>query len=1123
MSTSRSLVLLVLAGVPLAPVLAQEGAQPPISIRFKLAKAGEVTLVIEDAQGNRVRNLVAATAFPAGDNVVYWDGRDESVRVPHVEGNHVGIHGIYKAMGRPVQPGKYSVRGLVRDPIQLKYDLTVYPNVGTPPWRTADGLGAWLSDHNPAADTEFVPATPGLTEEPRVYMAAPVAEAGFGLIWTDLNGKKINGVRWIGGHWTGASYLARDAGAKPVADIILYTGSSFRNDKDKKTPEVRLNCMVGAGAREILKWVPPGAGADGGERSSITGLAARDGLLVATESSSGKALFVRVSPTPVRITTPRGTLLGTANLPGARDLAFDASGRLLVLTTQGVRRYNVPPDPKGEVDLGPGEAMVTGGLQDPQRMTLLPDNRIAITDWGTSHQVKVFGPGNKVASSIGVAGAPQVGPYNKNTMGWPMGLTTTPEGNLWVAEYNYAPKRVSVWSPDGKLVRDMIGPPPYGGGGWLDPTDKTKFYLYHGQRTQGGGMEFQVNWEAGKAELANVYQRSDPKSDFGTLFGGDGPDCPVYFNNQRFLTNAWSSNPTGGSRVLGLWSMKGDLAVPVMAAGNTQALPAEFVERLGDLLPVTARPHPKGGLPHMFLWSDGNGNGQMEKAEWKISALPSNLRSLAPTRSGDLALTLQTQVLNLPVRWAAGVPYYEPAAPVTLVKDFNLQVSSGGAQSVAGKDGWVVLTNGPVQGFLNGQQKWYYHNQWPGLHAGHRAPAQPDFKGQLVAVTRLLGPTVTPKTGEAGEIWGVNSDRAVMYLMTTDGLFVAQLGNIDPNKQWRAPEHERNLDISDVNFVGENFWPTLNQSQDGQIYLGSGKEHSSLIRVEGLESVRRIPAQPLDVTQALLVKAEEYERTVAAARAAAAVKKPLQVAMRTAETAVDGDLMEWKDAQWVVVDGPPGTGTKLQKVLPIVEAAIAVSGDNLVVALRSRYLNLLANQGQAPQELFKTGGGLDIMLRSNPAAGTGGTVQAGDKRLLLALAPGGKKMLAALFEPVVPGTKPEAKIPFSSPWRTITFDKVEDIAAKVKLARKTVSEKDAAGDVLRVEQIEASIPLSLLGITPRVGLTLRGDVGILRGQGSETTQRLYWSNKQTGLMSDVPGEAMLSPGSWGEWQFVDAP
>jgi hypothetical protein len=40
---------------------------PPIPIKFILAEAGVVTLVIEDAQNRRVRNLISQTPFPAGE------------------------------------------------------------------------------------------------------------------------------------------------------------------------------------------------------------------------------------------------------------------------------------------------------------------------------------------------------------------------------------------------------------------------------------------------------------------------------------------------------------------------------------------------------------------------------------------------------------------------------------------------------------------------------------------------------------------------------------------------------------------------------------------------------------------------------------------------------------------------------------------------------------------------------------------------------------------------------------------------------------------------------------------------------------------------------------------------
>jgi len=97
-------------------------------------------------------------------------------------------------------------------------------------------------------------------------------------------------------------------------------------------------------------------------------------------------------------------------------------------------------------------------------------------------------------------------------------------------------------------------------------------------------------------------------------------------------------------------------------------------------------------------------------------------------------------------------------------------------------------------------------------------------------------------------------------------------------------------------------------------------------------------------------------------------------------------------------------------------------------------------------------------------------------------------------------------VPFSSPWRTVTFDRVVDVSEHVKLA---------VGD----GGYELSVPLDVLGLDPGPGMVTLGDVGLLRGQAGFTRQRVYWHNKATGYTTDVPGEAMLQPHLWGRWRF----
>jgi len=66
---------------------------------------------------------------------------------------------------------------------------------------------------------------------------------------------------------------------------------------------------------------------------------------------------------------------------------------------------------------------------------------------------------------------------------------------------------------------------------------------------------------------------------------------------------------------------------------------------------------------------------------------------------------------------------------------------------------------------------------------------------------------------------------------------------------------------------------------------------------------------------------------------------------------------------------------------------------------------------------------------------------------------------------------------------------------------------------------EISIPLATLGLKPQPGQKLKGDIGILRGNGFQTVQRVYWSNKASGIVADVPSEAELTPKLWGRLEF----
>jgi hypothetical protein len=223
---------------------------------------------------------------------------------------------------------------------------------------------------------------------------------------------------------------------------------------------------------------------------------------------------------------------------------------------------------------------------------------------------------------------------------------------------------------------------------------------------------------------------------------------------------------------------------------------------------------------------------------------------------------------------------------------------------------------------------------------------------------------------------------------------------------------------------------------------------------------------------------------------------------------VDGKLDDWQGAEWVTVDKRGVAAWFNSNSKPYnVQATLRVAGDRLYAAFRTGDKDLLRNSGETPNALFKTGGALDLMIGTDPHADPQRQhAVAGDLRLLVTRV--GGKTRALLYRAVVPGTRDP--VSFRSPSRGISLDRVDDVSDQVQLAG------DDTGNY------EISIPLDTLGWKPLAGQTLRGDIGLLRGNGFQTLQRVYWSNKATGITADVPSEAELTPQLWGEWHISTA-
>lgn len=1107
---------------------AQPADHPPIPIEFTLARAGVVTLVIEDAQGMRVRNLVSETPFSAGTNTVYWDGLDDLGRDPEA-----AAHAVYHVPGKVVAPGRYTVRGLVREPLDLRYEFTVY-NPGRPPWKTSSTRSQWLTNHTPPGTLCYVPAgqapsREGTNSPAQMLIGSYVAEGGSGLAWVDLDGNKLHGQMWVGGVWTGAEQIGRDLGPEPVPGVYAYVASSWKGDKyNGNLAEIRLHKLVndfqklaaprdtrmGSGEDPAVlapTWKFPGTNVVG-----IGGLAAWNGLVVVSLPKMDALLLVDAA---------HARVLGTAALPAPRGLAFDAQGRLLAVSSNRIVGVRLPAvaECRSNTVLATPVVVVDQGLEAPQGVAL--DGRsgaLYVSDRGACNQVKVFDVRTgRLLRAIGTPGQPKAGPYDPTLMHHPKGIALDDRGRLWVAEEDHAPKRVSVWNADGTLATAYYGPPQYGGGGVLDPEDKRLFYH--------NGMTFTIDWTTGKDRLSALHwcpAASDFTPPRGHNLGGP-PDTPVYSRGRKYFTDCFLGSPTGGSRVSSLWRDVDGVAVPVASFGSAEnwdwlksdALLARQPLQFINLTTHNSLTQGPDLSKLIYVWSDlnGDGTGQPDEVQLAVGSVGSGT-----TVGPDLSFVSAQAQRFAPQRFTeAGVPVYDLSRPETLCPDTQRPTSSGGGQVLMAPGGWTVLTTAArpfapqsVGGALGGVSRWSYPSPWPGLHASHIAPL-PEFPGELIGTTRLLGPAF-----ELGHddlvLWAINGNKGTIYLFTTDGLFVATLfvdcRTRDSSWSTRA-EAVRNMSVADLTNGEESFWPSIARTRDGNVYLVC--TYPSIIRIDGLDSLRRLAPRTIEVTAAMLEQGLAWHTACEVSRqeAGLAAATALPLALRAEAPRVDGRLEEWPANAFVTIDArQKSTGNWSRRELRT-RAALAVAGGRLYAAFSTREPQMLANAGSSPANLFKTGGALDLMLGTDPAADPHRRqAAAGDVRLLVALVKG--KPMAVLYRPVVPGHTGD-KVPFSSPLRTVAFDEVRDVSADLEFARGAASTNQAlvpnpGGD------FELSIPLATLGFQPRPGQVLRGDVGVLRGSAVETTQRVYWHNKATGLVSDIPSEAELTPHVWGD-------
>ncbi|MCX5661266.1 MAG: hypothetical protein NTW19_16390 [Planctomycetota bacterium] len=769
-------------------------------------------------------------------------------------------------------------------------------------------------------------------------------------------------------------------------------------------------------------------------------------------------------------------------------LTFDAAGNMLVASEHRIVKIDaakLASDKLGTEKLT-GEVFVPHDLCKGPRGMLVDDKGLLyVVDAGDS-VVKVFD--SKTGSpvrTIGTTGSMAIGPYDPTKFVNPTTIALDRAGKLWVVESMFQPKRISRWSREGAFEKDFMGPTQYGGGGLLDPRDTTVINHL--------GMKFRIDYKA------NTWKLESRLAGLGWR-GLYAPDKVVYVGDRRYLVGDGGMVLQHFGSVVWIAEEVGGVAKPLVVACLLRNW-AGFGDNADSLKKLADKDAAKTSV----LWVDLNRDGHPQPEE--VQSIDGDVFKSNAGIGEDLSLNFRGDVEGFKLRptsiRADGLPLYD-------VKQLQTVPGLTGGVMVT-SDGWTFVF-GHHMIDPSGKTVWSFPDNYTGVQNSSKVPWGFVDRPPGVLAGGLMNVGTFKVAGET--LFGVNANQGEIFLFTLDGLFIGTVmgGPTGYGKRYfTMPECEPGTDMTDLRNTVEGFQAHLSATPQGQVHLIAGKNHISLIKVDGLEKLKRLSGGTIEVTMADLAAASEWSAKKAAIAAAMQVPAVAAVPFLGKAPKIDGDVVvDWPAAEqqtiFLVRNDHGQVTTKYT-------ARLAYDIENLYIAGYATSRTSLVNRGGEPRDIFLAGDALDIHLGLDPKADPRRTEPvAGDLRIVLAKA--GGKPRAVLFRPVAGPAKLGGKsVTYTSPVGQTTIEEVLELAdAKVAV----VYDQDHW-------RIEAAIPWKSIGAkAPGDKVRLRGDLGVLVADptGQMTIGRYYWANKRNVVLSDQPSEARLHPDQWGEFNFA---
>ncbi len=473
------------------------------------------------------------------------------------------------------------------------------------------------------------------------------------------------------------------------------------------------------------------------------------------------------------------------------------------------------------------------------------------------------------------------------------------------------------------------------------------------------------------------------------------------------------------------------------------------------------------------VWTDLNDNGIEDPGE-TVAGFQGNHHywSNGWMRPDLTFITPDQLVYRLKGLSPTGVPLYDFKNPEKLPNAFRPDFRSNGSGTV------VMDDAGNVSDGINFATVDGHTGSYPNLYGRHDAPAA--HRGLLIAPFRSNG--IVEKVPGVGSITAIGGDRGEWFLMSTDGIYLSSI----------LQDSKGDVTL-DETFVGqESFGGFIWRDEKGRVLAQLGGASYRLVEILGLDTTRQ-QTMKLRLTDAQIAEGVKLSQTKTSSvttepealiiSRAILPKDPVSPDAGTQQSLIDG-------VETVRVQ-ESGDATRWFRV------ALGQDGKNLAVAWQVNDANPWKNGEGRFTHAFIGGDCVDLQL-DVPGRGL---------VRLLAAPIAGTNTVVYWQKTATVKENPSTYMVANNTANAQNFDIVKRLA----------SAKVAVSVGLRGYSVLLTVPLADLGLNLVKTPELKGIVGVIFSDPSGTNRasRLYWHDKSTGLVSDVPSEARLDPTRWG--------